>query len=82
MTHEKIMKLVANTIEETFMVDATEVTRDTVAIDISGWDSLSHTILLSNIEDQLDQTLDLEELDFKNVGDLVDFIYNQINKYK
>lgn len=82
MTHEKIMKLVANTIEETFMVDATEVTRDTVAIDISGWDSLSHTILLSNIEDQLDQTLDLEELDFNNVGDLVDFIYNQINKYK
>lgn len=79
MTHEKIMKLVANTIEETFMVDATEVTRDTVAIDISGWDSLSHTILLSNIEDQLDQTLDLEELDFKNVGDLVDFIANQVN---
>ena len=77
MTHEKIMKLVANTIEETFMVDATEVTRDTVAIDISGWDSLSHTILLSNIEDQLDQTLDLEELDFKNVGDLVDFIIKQ-----
>lgn len=80
MTHEKIMKLVANTIEETFMVDATEVTRDTVAIDISGWDSLSHTILLSNIEDQLDQTLDLEELDFKNVGDLVDFIIKQTNK--
>ncbi|MBA6244922.1 MULTISPECIES: acyl carrier protein [unclassified Psychrobacter] len=79
MTHEKIMKLVANTIEETFMVDATEVTRDTVAIDISGWDSLSHTILLSNIEDQLDQTLDLEELDFKNVGDLVDFIIKQVN---
>lgn len=79
MTHEEIMKLVADTIEETFMVDATEVTRDTVAIDISGWDSLSHTILLSNIEDQLDQTLDLEELDFKNVGDLVDFIANQVN---
>ena len=79
MTHEEIMKLVADTIEETFMVDATEVTRDTVAIDISGWDSLSHTILLSNIEDQLDQTLDLEELDFKNVGDLVDVIANQVN---
>lgn len=79
MSNEEIMKLVAETIEETFMVDATEVTRDTVAIDISGWDSLSHTILLSNIEDQLDQTLDLEELDFKNVGDLVDFIANQVN---
>lgn len=79
MSNEEIMKLVAETIEETFMVDSTEVTRDTVAIDISGWDSLSHTILLSNIEDQLDQNLDLEELDFKNVGDLVDFIANQVN---
>ena len=59
MTHEEIMKLVADTIEETFMVDATEVTRETIAIDISGWDSLSHTILLSNIEDQLDKTLEL-----------------------
>lgn len=79
MSNEEIMKLVAETIEETFMVDSTEVKRDTVAIDISGWDSLSHTILLSNIEDQLGQTLDLEELDFKNVGDLVDFIANQVN---
>lgn len=77
MTHEEIMKLVADTIEETFMVDATEVTRETIAIDISGWDSLSHTILLSNIEDQLDKTLELDELDFNNVGDLVDFITKQ-----
>ncbi|WP_352258754.1 acyl carrier protein [Psychrobacter sp. TB55-MNA-CIBAN-0194] len=80
MTHDEIMKLVADTIEETFMVNASEVTRDTVAIDIPGWDSLSHIILLSNIEEEVNKELDLEDVTFKSVGALVDFIKNQLDK--
>lgn len=78
MTENEVMELVANIIEDTFMVDATEVTRETVAIDIPGWDSLSHIILLSNIEEKIDRELELDEADFENVGELVNFIYNKL----
>ena len=80
MNKEEVMKIVGNAIENTFMVDASEVTRDTVAIDIPGWDSLSHIILLSNIEEEVDKELDLEDVNFENIGDLVDFIKNQLDK--
>lgn len=78
MTENEVMELVANTIEDTFMVDANEVTRETVAIDIPGWDSLSHIILLSNIEEKIDRELELDEAAFENVGELVNFIYNKL----
>lgn len=79
MKQEEVMQIVSSAIEDTFMVDASEITRDTVAMDISGWDSLSHTILLSNIEDAIDQTLTIDDLDFSNVGELVDCIVKQLN---
>ena len=78
MTENEVMEIVANTIEDTFMVDANEVTRETVAIDIPGWDSLSHIILLSNIEERIDRELELDEANFENVGELVNFIYNKL----
>lgn len=79
MDKEQIMQIVSNAIEETFMTKSDEISRDTVAIDIPGWDSLSHIILLSNIEDSLNTELDLEDVDFENVGELVEFIFKQLN---
>ena len=79
MKQEEVMQLVSNAIEDTFMVDASEITGDTVAMDISGWDSLSHTILLSNIEDAIDQTLAIDDLNFNNVRELVNSITAQLN---
>jgi len=79
MDKEQIMQIVSNAIEETFMTKSNEISRDTVAIDIPGWDSLSHIILLSNIEDSLNTELDLEDVDFENVGELVEFIFKQLN---
>ena len=78
MTENEVMGIIASTIEDTFMVDASEVTRETVAIDIPGWDSLSHIILLSNIEEKIVREIQLEEADFENVGELVDFIHNKL----
>ena len=80
MKQEEVMQIVSNSIEDTFMVDASEISRDTVAMDISGWDSLSHTILLSNIEDAIDQTLAIDELEFSTVGELVDCIVDLLQK--
>ncbi|HCH27810.1 MULTISPECIES: acyl carrier protein [Psychrobacter] len=80
MKQEEVMQIVSSAIEDTFMVDASEVTRNTIAIDIPGWDSLSHTILLFNIEEEIGKELDLEDATFENVGDLVDFVKNQLDK--
>lgn len=79
MDKEQIMRIVSTAIEHTFMIKSNEVSGDTVALDIPGWDSLSHIILLSNIEDSLDAELDIEDVDFENVEELVEFIYKQLN---
>ena len=80
MKQEEIMCLVSRIIEDTFMIDASDINRDTVAIDIPGWDSLSHVILLSNIEEEISGDLELAEANFKDVGDLVRFIEHQLSK--
>ena len=79
MDKEQIMQIVSSAIEDTFMTKSNEISGDTVAIDIPGWDSLSHIILLSNIEDSLNAELDLEDVEFENVAELVEFIYKQLN---
>lgn len=79
MDKEQIMQIVSTAIEDTFMTKSNEISGDTVAIDIPGWDSLSHIILLSNIEDSLNAELDLEDVEFENVEELVEFIYKQLN---
>ncbi len=80
MKQEEVMRIVSSAIEDAFMVDASEITRDTVAMDIPGWDSLSHIILLSNIEEEINKELDLEDVNFRNVGNLADFIKNQLDQ--
>ena len=51
-------------------------TRSTTAYDVQGWDSLSHAVLILNIESEFDVELPLDKtLDMENVGDLVDLIF-------
>lgn len=45
------------------------------ANDVSNWDSLSHMILIGEVEKSLDITFKLKELNkMKNVGDMMDII--------
>lgn len=77
MTRKEILEKVAETIRETFGVDDIEINEETVADDIPGWDSLSHTILMLTIE----QTFGIElesTTAYKNVGDLAVVISNKI----
>ena len=51
------------------------VTRDTTAADIDGWDSLSHSMLIMNVEEEFGLELPLDELfALDNVGELLDLI--------
>jgi len=51
----------------------------TTANEIVGWDSLSHTELLLNIESELAITFDLHDLmSMSNVGDMINIIESKI----
>jgi acyl carrier protein len=53
---------------------------DTTANDITGWDSLTHMTLISELESHFDITFTYEQVNkFNNVGDMIDLISQKIN---
>lgn len=70
-----ILDRVGRVIGETFGDDAFVIDRDTVAEDVPGWDSLSHTILMLALEDEFGIALPADTQGFANVGQLVDVIH-------
>jgi acyl carrier protein len=71
---ESILARLSEVIRETFDDDSIEIDRATVAEDVSGWDSLSHTILMLAIEEAFGVELPPDTKGFPNVGALVDRI--------
>lgn len=55
------------------------VTDDLTANDVANWDSLSHMILISEIEKSFGITFKLKELNkMKNVGNMMDIILSKL----
>jgi acyl carrier protein len=51
------------------------VTRETSAVDVGGWDSLSHSLFILAVEDEFGVDLPLDKTyEMQNIGDLVDLI--------
>lgn len=64
---------------EVFDNDAINITAETTANDIDGWDSLSHVNLIVAIETKLGIKFSQKELlSFRNVGDLLKSISGKI----
>ncbi len=56
-----------------------QITRDSNATNVRGWDSLAHISLLSAIEQEFGVKFALGELDeLKNVGDMIDLIERKL----
>jgi acyl carrier protein len=68
-----VMDRLAGLIRETFSQPKAKINRDTLAEDIPGWDSLSHTILLLSVEEAFGARLP-ESVSYANVGELADAI--------
>jgi acyl carrier protein len=52
-----------------------EISESLSATDVDGWDSLSHMIIISEVEKQFSITFKLKELNkMKNMGDMLDLI--------
>lgn len=80
MSREDVLKKISEIIREVFDdEDIADVTDDTVASDVDGWDSLMHITLIGTIEDEFDITFAMKDVvGFKNVGQMVDSIMELI----
>jgi acyl carrier protein len=68
----EILERVRDVAERTFNCSRSLITEATVAEDIQGWDSLTHTIFIMNVEDEFGVEFEIADVfTFNNVGDLV-----------
>ncbi len=75
MSREEVLNQVTNIIREEFDDEGIEVTYDTVANDVDGWDSLSHISIVHAMESTFKIRFTMAEVQsLKNVGEYVDAI--------
>ncbi len=61
--------------------DELEISRDTTAEDVEGWDSLTHVTLIINVEKAFGIKFKSSEVaSLKNVGELEDLIESRVAK--
>ncbi|MCL5130490.1 acyl carrier protein [Algibacter sp. L4_22] len=69
--HEKTEAIFKNVFED----DTLEITSTMTANDVDSWDSLSHMVLIVEIEKAFNIKFKLRELNkMKNVGDMIDLL--------
>ena len=75
MTHDEVLAETADVLARLFGADPRTVTRETTALQIWTWDSISHVHLLLEVEKRFAIELPEERaLDMANVGELVDIV--------
>ena len=75
---EEILKFIQDVVSEIVGRKITNITGETTADDVEGWDSLSHVQIIHRCEQKIDKRFTLEEIsNLKSVLDLV----NVIEKY-
>jgi len=74
-TNAPLFTRLTGVIRDVFQCPDVPIARDTSSLDIDGWDSLSHTILLLRVEKEFGVRLPLDRTrTLANVGDLADLI--------
>jgi len=75
MDSDITLQKTASIIRETIRCGPAPIARETRAMDVRGWDSLSHTMILIQLEDGFGIRLPMDRvLRLGTVGDLVDLI--------
>lgn len=75
MSREEIFKTLNEVFQDVFDDESLEVSEETTAADVDGWDSLTHINLIASVEDEFDIRFDMKAIQgLKNVGAMVDVI--------
>ena len=79
MSKTEIFEKLNEIFRDVFDDEEIAVTESTMAADIDGWDSLTHIMLLSAIEDEFDVHFDMKAVQgLKNVGAMADLIASML----
>lgn len=71
MSIEEKLSLLA----ETFEIDKSEISKDTVLTDLTCWDSMTKLSLIALMDDEFNKKLTGEQIrSFKTIGDILDFM--------
>lgn len=76
MAGDPVFDRIHTVMVETFRVPAgVAIERETTSADIDGWDSLSHSLLIMNVEEEFGVDLPFDRVyELQNVGELVDLL--------
>jgi len=75
MNQDEILQQAAQIIRDTLQCGPVPITRETQAMHVRGWDSLSHTMILMQLEDGFGVRMPMDRvLGLSTVGDLVELI--------
>ena len=78
MEREEIYERLNEVFQDVFDDEELEVSDETTAADVEGWDSLMHITLIEAVEDEFDINFDMKTVvKMKNVGEMVDFILGE-----
>ena len=80
MKREQIISELQEIFRKVLGVKDLEISNDLTADDVDTWDSLSHMLLITEIEDHFGIKFRLRELNkMKNVGALIDIVGTKLN---
>ncbi|MCR5774378.1 MAG: acyl carrier protein [Lachnospiraceae bacterium] len=80
MEREDVLAKVTEIARDVFDDEELELTDETVAADVDGWDSLTHLSLMNEIEIEFDIKFEMKEVQaLGNVGELVNVILSRIS---
>lgn len=75
MEEQEIVTKLEGVFRQVFNNKNLDITRDLTANDVENWDSLSHMLLITEIENSFSVKFKLKELNkMRNVGDMIDII--------
>ena len=79
MNRDQIYERLTAVFRDIFDDEDISIHDGTTAADIEDWDSLTHIMLLSAVEDEFDIKFDMKAVQgLKNVGEMVDLIGSQL----
>ena len=80
MEKSQIKDELGNIFKKIFNNETLEISENMSANDVDNWDSLSHMLLITEIEDHFSIKFKLRELNkMKNVGVLIDILSSKLN---
>ncbi len=81
MNHSNILDKLTTIFREVFTNPNLVLSNDLTANDVDNWDSLTHMILITEIETRFEIKFKLKELNkMKNVGDLIEIITAKLSE--